>query len=327
MSRENSTHHGRNIGRIGALVAAGAFVASGCTITPDGGIKIGGGFVGGNEQPTPRATFALLDPVPTPTADVPRLLTPRPTLEVTPAPVSSEQPTTIEGLGRQIANPVPVPDVISGGMVRELRRGGQNPMYSEGEWFHPVYDLTQESAREDYRGIGPWYPVAYENLDANAAVLTTHGNVGEVVVSGREGGMVMVAFMQLDAHQDDGSWGTNPRTGRFEQNGRWEMQYNMHSLQPLQEIWVVDPDTGKNSLWPDGSPVIYRANDKGIAAFEIPATHGNDVRVGFVFEMPGQGNRNQAPEVKIERGPNDNPSRKGENPLPDSVIKPMVAER
>ena len=42
--------------------------------------------------------------------------------------------------------------------------------------------------------------------------------------------------------------------------------------------------------------------------------------------MPAQGNGGQPTEVKIERGPNDNPSLKGENPLPSSVLKPVVPE-
>jgi hypothetical protein len=246
------------------------------------------------------------------------------------APEPSETiaiPSSEQNLGEGIAYPITIPSVISGDMVREVRDGGQYPHFTEGQWFHPVYDLTQETAAENYRGIGPWYPVAFENLDSNAAELTTHGNVGELVISGRNGGKVMIAVMQLDAHQHDGAWGTDPKTGRFMQNPNWEMQYNFHSLQPLQEIWVVDPDTGKNLTWPDGSPVIYRANEQGIAAFAIPATNGNDVRVGFVFDMPAQGNGVQAPEVKFERGPNDNPDKTGENPLPDSVLKPMVAEQ
>lgn len=242
----------------------------------------------------------------------------------------SANPDTLSGLeAGQLARPIPVPGVISGSMVRELKllNGETIPMYSEGEWFHPVYDPTQEGQAQNYRGIGPWYPVAYENVDSNAAILTTHGNVGELVVSGRDGGRVMVAFMQLDKHQKEGAWGTDPKTGRFMQNPAWEMQYNFHSLAPLEEIWVVDPDTGKNLTWSDGSPVIYRANEEGIAAFAIPETKGNDVRVGFVFTMPAQGKGVQPPEVKIERGPNDNPGKTGENPLPDSVLKPMVPEK
>jgi len=66
---------------------------------------------------------------------------------------------------------------------------------------------------------------------------------------------------------------------------------------------VVDPDTGKQLFWPDGSPVVYRANELGIASFEVPATCGEcgiggDVRFGLMFEnaasIPGtQGNRNK----------------------------------
>lgn len=222
---------------------------------------------------------------------------------------------------------IPVPSVISGDMVREVRDGGANKLFSEGEWFHPVYDIGAEDEAHEYRGIGPWYPVAFANLDENAAKLTTHGNVGELVVQGNEGGRVMVAFMQLDAHQTEGAWGINSETGRFEHNPNWRMQYNLHSLKPLQEIFVVDPDTGESYTWEDGTPVIYRANEQGIAAFAIPETQGEDVRVGFVFEMPAKTDGVQVPEVKIERGPNDRPGLTGENPLPGTVKKPMVPEK
>jgi len=222
---------------------------------------------------------------------------------------------------------IPVPSVISGDMVREVRDRGANKLFSEGEWFHPVYDIGAEDEAHEYRGIGPWYPVAFANLDENAAKLTTHGNVGELVVQGNEGGRVMVAFMQLDAHQTEGAWGTDPETGRFMQNDAWEMQYNFHSLAPYQELFVVDPDTGEGYTWEDGTPVIYRANEQGIAAFAIPKTQGEDVRVGFVFEMPAKTDGVQVPEVKIERGPNDRPGLTGENPLPGTVKKPMVPEK
>ncbi len=306
--------HSRKSSNIEAVVFGGLTIAA----------IIGAGVVGyeygtrssavptGTEQPTGK----LATPTPSEAASG----TPEPSMTI-------GIPSSEQNLGEGIAYPITVPSVISGDMVREVRDGGQYPHFTEGQWFHPVYDLTQETAAENYRGIGPWYPVAFENLDSNAAELTTHGNVGELVISGRNGGRVMIAVMQLDAHQHDGAWGTDPKTGRFIQNPNWEMQYNFHSLQPLQEIWVVDPDTGKNLTWPDGSPVIYRANEQGIAAFAIPTTNGNDVRVGFVFDMPAQGNGVQAPEVKFEHGPNDNPDKTGENPLPDSVLKPMVAEQ
>jgi len=222
---------------------------------------------------------------------------------------------------------IPVPSVISGDMVREVRDGGKNKLFTEGQWFHPVYDIGAETAANDYRGIGPWYPVAFANIDANAAQLTTHGNVGELVISTKNGGKVMIAVMQLDKHQTDGAWGTDPNTGKFMQNRQWAMQYNFHSLQPNQEIFVVDPDTGNQLTWPDGSPVIYRANEQGIAAFAIPKTHGNDVRVGFVFTVPAQDSGVQASEIKFERGPNDRPGKTGENPLPETILKPMVSEK
>lgn len=241
--------------------------------------------------------------------------------------IANSTSASVEGEGPVMARAVPVPEAISGDMVRAVREDGVHQMFEEGTWFHPVYDPAQADKAHDYRGIGPWYPVAYEILDSDAAVLTTHGNVGELVISGRKGGHVMVAFMQLDKHQTEGAWGTDQATGRFVRNDKWAMQYNFHGLNPLQEIWVVDPDTGRVLSWPGESPVLYRANEQGIAAFAIPKTNGQDVRVGFVFKMNAAIEGVQPPEVKIERGPNDRPELKGENPLPDSVKKPMVAEK
>jgi hypothetical protein len=314
-----------------AILAAGAVAAA---FIFSGGLKVettniysvdptAGPSVPGLESGTPSPSGAEGTPGPS------GMASPDASASVAPSasPLASTEALASQNEGAKMSNAVSVPEVISGSMVREVRAGGQSPMFTEGQWFLPVYDLTQEGKAQNYRGIGPWYPVAFENVDPNAAVLTTHGNVGELVVSGRAGGNVMVAFMQLDAHQHDGAWGTDPATGRFMQNPKWEMQYNFHSLQPLEEIQVVNPDTGNNLLWPDGSPVIYRANEQGIAAFEIPATSGNDVRVGFVFKMPAQGIGQQPPEVKIERGPNDNPKQKGENPLPKTVLKPIVTEK
>ncbi len=257
----------------------------------------------------------------------------RPTTSTTEAKIPEITTTTnvaeqSDGLEMgEVGVKIPVPSVISGDMVREVRDGGKYKFFTEGQWFHPVYDIGAEDAAHEYRGIGPWYPVAFANIDANAAQLTTHGNVGELVISTRDGGKVMIAVMQLDKHQHEGAWGTDPKTGKFMQSDEWAMQYNFHSLQPNQEIFVVDPDTGDQLTWPDGSPVIYRANEQGIAAFAIPQTKGNDVRVGFVIDIPGQDSGVQSSEIKFERGPNDRPGKTGENPLPDTVLKPMVSEK
>jgi len=75
-------------------------------------------------------------------------------------------------------------------------------------------------------GIGPHYPIAFENIDPNAANISTHGNVGEIIVVSDKGGMVMVAFMQESAHQKDGAWATD-------QNGnlvKGDWKYNTISM-------------------------------------------------------------------------------------------------
>lgn len=222
-------------------------------------------------------------------------------------------------LGPVIASSVRVPGNVSEIKVMETTNGN-------GEWFHPIYDKFAADAAHDFRGIGPWYPVAYRNIDANAATLITHGNVGELVVRAVNGGRVEVAFDQLAAHQTDGAFG-HDNAGNVVKNDSWNMQYNLHGLAAGQEVFVFDPDTGRQMLWDDGvTPVVYKANEFGTAAFDVPKTAANcDVRWGLVFSMvnrPGF----QAQEVKIERGPNDRPELKGENPLPKGVVKAAIPE-
>lgn len=217
---------------------------------------------------------------------------------------------------------IPVPSNLS-----EIGTAKMNNSFPEEKWVNPVYNSLTADADHNWEGIGPHYPIAFKNIDPNAARVSTHGNVGEVVLVSDKGGMVMISFMQEYTNQKDGAWGKDQNGDPIK--GNWEMQYNFHALAPNQEISVVDPDTGKQLLWPDGSPVIYRANDQGIASFEVPATYGecgngNDVRFGLMFSMPASITGTQATEVKIERGPNDHPELTGENPLPIGVIKPMV---
>lgn len=214
--------------------------------------------------------------------------------------------------GEVVASAIRVPSNLS-----DIKPFPLNNSFPERQWVHPIYDPVTADSTHDWRGIGPHYPIAFENIDPNAAVVTSHGNVGEVIVKSDKGGEIMIAFMQINGHQKDGAWGKDQNGNSIK--GDWTMQYNMHGLAPHQEIRVVDPDTGKQMFWPDGSSVIYEANDQGIAAFELPETISNDVRVGFQFSVP----ENAGHEFIIHRGPHDRSEVKV-NPLPKGVVKPLV---
>ncbi len=239
------------------------------------------------------------------------------------APSAAPTLTPEKGLGEQIVDPMTIPSVISGDMVRSLKQGGKFPTYTEGQWMLPAYDEFEADKAHNWRGIGPWYPEAFRNIDSDAAHLSTHGNPGETIIVGDKGGKVEFAFSQLGPHQRDGAMNGNGET-----NPDWTMQITFKGMKPFQEMWLVDPDTGRQLTWSDGTPVVYKSSELGDASFAIPATEKNqDVRVGFVFDMAGQTAGEQKPEIKIERGPNDHPTLKGENLLPDAVIKPSVSEK
>ena len=242
--------------------------------------------------------------------------TPRPEEKPTVVTTLTASPEEAK-LGEVVAHPIIVPSNLS-----EIEVTSLNDTFPEGQWVHPVYNPLEANAAYNWRGIGPHYPIAFRNIEPNAAHITSHGNVGEVVVVSDKGGKIEIAFMQINAHQKDGAWGKDQNGNPTK--GSWKMQYNIHALQPNQEVWIVDPDTGKQMPWPDGSPVTYKANGLGIAAFEVPETLSNDVRFGLVFNMPVTADDIQAHEVIIQRGPNDHPELNGVNPLPRNAIKPLV---
>lgn len=229
-------------------------------------------------------------------------------------PSPSESPIVLENqlLGKDLVVPVPVPTDLS---QLQYYIPSEAP---QGVWFNPIYDKFEADQAHDWRGIGPHYPVVFDNLGDNAASLTAHNSVGELVIQAVNGGKVMIGFMQENAHQKDGAYDDKGV------KGNWEMQYTFKSVPQGTTFEVVDPDTGKQMLWPDGSPVVYLPSKNGDASFEIPATNGNDVRVGFVITIPAPDPGTQVPEMKIERGPNNKPQLKGENPLPKAIIKPLV---
>lgn len=244
-------------------------------------------------------------------------------------------PELTAALGPRIGEGIPVPsdwNEVTENIWAFFRNNDGFPKYKEGEWFLPVYDITQANEDADWRGIGPHLPIAFKNLPNGergplVGVLDTHGNVGELIVEARGGSVegewqqwVEVGFMLPDTFRDDGDW------SRGRHNPDWKTQYTFHGLRPFQPIFPINIDTGRRLVWPDGSLVDYTANGFGTASFEMPERDGKDTRVGFVFEMSHRRQDVQPQEVKIERGPNDKPNRRiGENPLPDrGTIKPMI---
>ncbi len=221
-------------------------------------------------------------------------------------------------LAPRIGKAVPVPDSYPAIKVRALTRGVKIdgvrvPRFSEGRWSHLIYDPEHAGQNDNYEGIGPHFPVVKTDLNPNASTLRSDGTTGRLIITAREGGRVQIGFMQLDAFQDDGAWSDGV------QNPAWEMQYVFNGLRSGQPIMPVDADTGKRLRFKDGSLAQYIADSEGKIAFEIPETHGNDVRVGFVFDVQA------AQQIIIDRGPNDHPETGLANSLPrKGIIKPML---
>jgi len=232
-------------------------------------------------------------------------------------------PTTTGATGTPDKNTVYFAGIPVPSNLDQIQFANLNSNFPQGQWINPDYNPAEADAAHNWEGIGPHYPEAFKNIDQDAAHLSTHGNVGETVVVSDKGGKVMVAFMQENNHQKDGDWGTD-QNGNMVKDNVDDMQYTFHSLIPNEQILVVDPDTGKQLSWPDGSPVIYTANSLGIAAFDLPATIGKDVRVAFIFYMPAQVPGVNPQEVLIQRGANNHPENRGVNPLPVTVIKPEI---
>lgn len=287
---------------------------------------LGGYELGRNQKPTP-TVIASEGGMPSSSPkgfDV--QITPAPTKEAT----ASAKP---ENLGGLVAPAVPVLDKVSGDIARALVNGviaDGNPIakFTQGEWFNPVYNASKANKENDWVGIGPWAPVAFENVDENAGFLKTEGNVGTLVIVANPDSnianqrrRVAISFTQLGRHQHE-----TAVNGNGESNPDWTNQYTFH-LTPFQEVIPFDPDTGRQLQWPDGTPIRYAASKLGVFSVELPKTGENeDVRVGFLIDLNASPRGVQLSEIKIQRGPNDRPDLTGENELPLSVIHPAVPE-
>lgn len=218
-------------------------------------------------------------------------------------------------LGNFVGTPVRVPNRLSEIQVRSLTS------FPQGEYFYPIYDPNTANQANGWKGVGPHNGVAFSNIDFNAANLFSTGKVGELIVKANNGGRVAVSFYQEQNNQFDGKWGPDA-SGQIVLDLGWDLLYIFDGLQPGQQIRIVDPDTGRQMHWRDGTQTIYFANQSGSVGFNIPKTCG-DARVQFVFSAlnrPGF----QPQEVKIRRGPNDRPELGIGNALPPGVVKPGV---
>lgn len=221
-------------------------------------------------------------------------------------------------LSDQVASRIPVPSDVSN--QSEVPFAQLNANSPQRKWFHPIYDQSRFNEKDKWVGGGPWAPIY---IDGDAATLQTHGNPGEFIIRQKSGGRVTVGVMQLQKYQDQTKYSSE--TGSAVQNPDWTNQYTFKGMMPGTEIRVVDPDTGKQHLWPDGAtPVIYTPSKNGDFSVEIPRACG-DVRVAFSFTLPSPTPGTQLLEIKVERGANNHPELQGEVPLPKGVIKTAIA--
>lgn len=309
-----------------ANTATGAAVAAALLAIFEGGVLLDGAVKpvaivssqdGGIPSNQPSGSFDI--GTPSPAASTAGIESQAPASQ---APVESQAPISPDNLANNNemgSDGVKIP-VLSNIKQLQAFEPGNAP---QGRWFNPIYDPFEADAAHEWRGIGPWYPVAVKNVDADAAKFLTHGTVGEMIVQANRGGRVEVAFWQIDAYQSDGAWG-HDASGRIVHNPDWAMQYTFKNAPQGTEFHIVNADTGEALTWPDGTPVIYLPSKYGDFSFEVPKTNGKDVRVGIAFNMPAAISGEQPLEIKIERGPNDHPNLTGENPLPEGVINPMV---
>lgn len=190
---------------------------------------------------------------------------------------------------------------------------------THGGWIRPIYNQLEATAAANWRGIGPWAPIAFA-AEPNAAHLKSYGNLGEFVIVGDNGGRVWVGVWQQAQHQHE----TKLRhDGALDPN--WRNQYTFKGLPPGTEVIPYDPDTGTQLRWPDGTPIRWAANHLGTFSVELQP---GEVRVAFCMQVAGQRPGEQPPEVLVTRGPNDQPGLTGENKLPETsqVIKPFMPD-
>lgn len=240
-----------------------------------------------------------------------------PTVLISPAPVVL-QPV-------QEAAPVPSGEACVGIAESVPGTHGAVPIANldasapQGVWIRPVYNQAKADAAHNWEGIGPWAPISFAS-EPGAAHLKTFGNLGEFIIVGDAGGKVWLGVWQEAQHQNE----TKMRPdGTL--NPAWQNQYTIDGLPAGAVVIPFDPDTGKQLTWPDGTPIVWAAGPLGTFSMGLPA---GEVRAGVCFTIPGQIPGVQKPEIKVFRGPNDQPGLTGENQLPNTpqVVKPGMPD-
>jgi hypothetical protein len=261
------------------------------------------------KTPEPTAT-PTLTPEPTATPDPTPEATSTPVPPATSTPEATSTPVALQeslASGENEPSPIPVPEKLSDVKIVNL-----GPNFPESKWSIPIYDPDTANAENNWVGIGPHYPVAFENIDPNASTLESNGNVGELVITANQGGNVLFAVMQPAEIQDQGKWATDS-FGNSVNNPDWFMQYEFHGLEPGQVLKVIDPDTGEQLTWDDGSPVEYTANpDNKVASVWLPF---GEIRVAFQTAIK------QFQSLTVKRGPDDQHHLGETNPLPPEVVR------
>ena len=261
-------------------------------------------------------------PTPEPTA------TPMPTVVFTPAPTETPTPSaTMEGqrveVGPKLAPGITLPSEISSNLIRAFVPGvsidgNPVPQYQDSELFLPVYNAAHAGKKDNYVGIGPWAPIAIQNIDGQAS-LKTEGDPGLFDVVAQQPGLVALYFMQLGQHEHE-----TAVNGNGESNPAWRNQYTLH-LKPYQQVWVIDRN-GNQVLWKDGhSPMVLAASKEGDFSIEVPQTSANeDVVFGLVIKINASDAGIQATATKVQRGPNDHPGLTGENKFDSAGVQAIT---
>ena len=244
--------------------------------------------------------------------------------------IASEKPASLNSseaiVGEKLAPGIKLPAVISGDMVRAFVPGvtidgNPIPQYTDGQFFLPVYNAAHAGKKDNYVGIGPWAPIAIQNI-SGAAHLKTEGDPGLFDLVADKPGEVAIYFMQLAKHQHE-----TAVNGNGESNPDWKNQYTIH-LTPYQSVKVVDRN-GNEIVWDDGkSPMNLNAGPKGDFSIEVPA---GDVVFGLVIDVNPNQVDGQATANKVQRGPNDNPGLTGENKFAklgiQAIVIPAITEK
>jgi hypothetical protein len=190
--------------------------------------------------------------------------------------------------------------------------------FPQGRWFYPIYDQAEANAADNWRGIGPHFPVGWLNVDANAAQLSASDqNVGTLNLMGVDGGRVVVGLYVPALYRTQAEYANGV------QDTHGGLQYTIDGLPVGTQVGFIDPHTGGPLAWPDGTPVVYEPNDSGTLSLQVP-DDANDSAILMTFVMPGQQSGVQVPEVIIRRGSNNHPELRGENPLPSGVEIPAI---